>query len=153
MIRLLMPHFLIFRRTPRLRPPAWRLLVLPGVGVVGLFLGLDDLDPCLGNELTGRLLAIPESQVVEIPHLLGIADPQSSLRCSNRHGRGVVVVHRPSVPSAPLARTKTDMIVIAERLAPLSTPLERILRKARAISEAANVIIVERTCSCFAVEA
>jgi hypothetical protein len=70
MIWLLVPDLVFFGGAPRLRPPIRSSVIAASIGMCRLFLGLDGLDPSLGDQLAGRLLTIFKALVVELPKCL-----------------------------------------------------------------------------------
>lgn len=58
----------------RFGPPRWSLCVTLGVRVVSLLLGLNQLDKGFSHDLAGRLLHVLEPDIVELLHLLFVAD-------------------------------------------------------------------------------
>lgn len=76
MIGLLVADLLLLRRTPWLRPPVGGLFVLASIRVIRLLLWLDDLHPGFSDEFASRLLAVLETLLVEVPHILVVADSE-----------------------------------------------------------------------------
>lgn len=142
MVWLLVADLVILGRTPRFWPPSRRLLVAAGIRVCGLLLGLYCLDPGLGNELAGRLLAVFEPLFIKAPNSVGVADPDTSTR-RDRHGNIVLIIYGSGSPDAlaPLA-DGTATPVTKSRVAAAAVNHPTTVESSRAVVEAVLKIVV-----------
>lgn len=86
-----------------LGPPWGSQCITLGIGITTLLLRLNELDKGFGNDLTGELLYILETDIVELFHFLFVANSQL-LRLPPKDGHwGIVIEESFSVHCARVA--------------------------------------------------